>query len=160
MSSKFSLSALKWFGSVAVITLASHARGPGFDPQPNQSRFFCLFCFWFLVFFVFVFDIGLSPLRGPFFILSVPTRSQLIQFELVKPTGYLTDPVEGSSKFPQSTLKRFCSVVVITLASHAKGPEFNPQQNQSRFFVYFLFVFVPSVVVFFVFVFVPNVFCF
>ena len=55
MSSKFSLSALKRFGSVAVITLASHARGPGFDPQPNQSRLFCLFCFWFLGFFVFFF---------------------------------------------------------------------------------------------------------
>ena len=27
------------FSSVVVITLASHARGPGFDPQLNQNRF-------------------------------------------------------------------------------------------------------------------------
>ena len=27
------------FGSVVVITLASHARGPGFDPQPNHKSF-------------------------------------------------------------------------------------------------------------------------
>ena len=66
--------------------------------------------------------------------LNVPTRSQLIQFELIKPTGYLTDPVEGmSSNFSQSALKRFGSVVVITLASHARGPGFDPQPNQSRF---------------------------
>ena len=140
MSSKFSLSALKRFGSVAVITLASHARGPGFDPQPNQSRFFCLFCFWFLVFFVFVFDVSLSTLRWPFFILSVPTRSQLIQFELIKPTGVLDRP-GGRFEF-----KRFsvCSPAVITLASHARGLGFDPQPNQSRFFVCFVFVFVPS----------------
>ena len=35
-----------WFRSVVVITLASHARGPGFDPQRNQ-----LVCF-FVVFFL------------------------------------------------------------------------------------------------------------
>ena len=29
-----------WFRSVVVITLASHARGPGFDPQRNQLRCF------------------------------------------------------------------------------------------------------------------------
>ena len=46
---------------------------------------FFIFVFSFLV--VFVFDVGLSPLRGPFLILSVPSRSQLIQFELIKPTG-------------------------------------------------------------------------
>ena len=29
------------FGSVVAITLASHARGPGFEPQSNQTIFFC-----------------------------------------------------------------------------------------------------------------------
>ena len=33
------LTKVVWFGSVVVITLASHARGPGFDPQPNQFFF-------------------------------------------------------------------------------------------------------------------------
>ena len=50
------------------------------------------------------------------------------------------DSVEGmSSKFPQSTLKRFGSVVVITLASHARGPGFNPQPNQSIFIFLFFY---------------------
>ena len=51
-----------------------------------------------------------------------------------------------SSNFSQSALKRFGSVVVITLASHARGPGFNPQPNQPSFFIVcFVFVFVPSV---------------
>ena len=67
-----------------------------------------------------------------FLMLNVSTRSQLIEFELIKPTGYLIDPVEGmSSKFSLSALKRFGSVAVITLASHARGPGFDPQPNLS-----------------------------
>ena len=28
-----------WFRSIAVITLSSHARGPGFDPQRNHLHY-------------------------------------------------------------------------------------------------------------------------
>ena len=57
---------------------------------------------------VFVFDVGLSPLRWLFLILSVPMRLQLIQFELIKPTGVLDRP-GGRYEFKISSV---CSAAV------------------------------------------------
>ena len=53
---------------------------------------FCFVLFRFVLFLFCLFYIGLSPWREPFLMLNVPTSSQLIQFELIKPTGVLDRP--------------------------------------------------------------------
>ena len=100
-----------WFRSVVVITSALHAEGPGFEPRRNL-----MFC-WNICFTKTITCMSPSVKESFNTVNMVYVRVYMQRLNQINNTKFVI------------LSHRFRSVVVITLASHARGPGFERRRN-------------------------------